>query len=118
MEKTAINFPDEVQRTIDSKRAYIAQAHEALNDEPTAENMQLYQNAIRDFVSLVVIQIYSLSAKSKWHDVPCRDLYERVNGVEEELAALTEKINGSSKDYLSEQCSRIDKLLDELLVRS
>lgn len=118
MEKNAINFSEEVQHTIDFQKARIAEANEALKSDFNAENIQEYQNAIRDFVSFAVTQIYLLSTRSGWRDIPCRDLYGKASGIELLLKDLNACLTSGDKESACRQCDEIALLLNGLLMRN
>lgn len=118
MEKNAINFSDEVQHKIDCQKARISEADKALKADFNAENVQAYQNAIGDFVSFAVTQIYLLSTRSGWRDIPCRDLYDKASGIELLLKDLNGCLDRGDKESACGQCDEIALLLDGLLMRN
>ena len=118
MEKNAINFSEEVQHKIDFQKARISEANEALKADFNAENVRAYQNAIGDFVSFAVTQIYLLSTRSGWRDIPCRDLYDKASGIELLLKDLNGCLGSGDTQSAGRQCDKIALLLDALLMRN
>jgi uncharacterized protein YaaR (DUF327 family) len=105
------NLVDEPYSQADLEKLLDA-VHESgdrLKENPTVDLVQAYKKAVRDFVHYAVERSYSLERKESGRNILKRNIYFRIEVIDESLEKLAAEILRNQRDKL-EILRRVDEI--------
>ena len=106
---------DEFYSMMQMQRIKVDDEYKLLLQNPSSEQMQVYQAIIKDFVTLAVRQFYIVVTNSVKEDLPQYNLYDYANKVDDLLLNINQCIENEDTVSLTQYHKQIDELLDKFI---
>lgn len=106
---------DEFYSMMQMQRIKVDDEYKLLLQNPSSEQMQVYQAIIKDFVTLAVRQFYIVVTNSIKEDLPQYNLYDYANKVDDLLLNINQCIENEDTVSLSQYHEQINELLNKFV---